>query len=89
MKIKQRMHVVKWFSDEPSLQGHKSSTPSCVELGEIDIEFDFDMPSDLEIRDKKIAALKSGIKKERADSDMRVEYMEHEIQKLYALELSE
>jgi len=53
-----------------------------------EIEVEFDMPSDIEIRDKKIATLKAQRTKIQSDAQVQVEHINEAIQSLMALEVS-
>ena len=55
-------------------------------LGTKVIEFEFDMPPDVEIRDKKIANLKKARTKAVADFQSEVDGIDDEIKSLMALE---
>ena len=52
------------------------------------VEVDFDMPSDIEIRDKKIASLKAQRTKIQADAQVKSEQINEAIQSLMALDVS-
>jgi len=86
MKIKQKMYIVKWFDREPAMQSYATKDEKyCVALGEVEVEAEFDMPSDIEIRDIKVASLKSESEKVKADAQVRLEKIEEDIQSLMAI----
>ena len=58
-------------------------------LGNVEVYVDFDMPSDVDIRDTKIAKFREDITKHKADCQMIVDNIEDRIQQLMALEAPE
>jgi len=56
-------------------------------LGTVDIEGDFNMPSEKEIKRRKIDSLTTKMKEVRANAQLKVEVLEEKIQKLMALEV--
>jgi len=89
MKIKQKMVVaIPKYNDDPTiLPGTIVSDDFWTVLGKVEVEVDFDMPSQKEINGNKIAALRDKLKKERADFQVKKERIEDEIQSLMALEV--
>ena len=91
MIIKQEVALVtSKYNSKPSLI---SCVPSSDDhfytvLATKEIEIDFDMPTDLEIRDIKIADLKKTRTQIEADTQIEVERINDEIQSLMALEVS-
>ena len=53
-----------------------------------DIEIEFDMPSEIELRGKKIANLENARTKTVADCQLEIERIDSDIQSLMALEAS-
>jgi len=88
MKIKQPVAiVVTKYDDEPFITGNVVTDDDYwTVLDRVEVEVEFDMPSNAEIRDKKIDALKAEANKITADAQVKVEHINDEIQKLYALE---
>lgn len=84
MKIKQTMYVDKGWNDEIRLQGYKGTCDKC--LGEVTVEVNFDMPSDIEIRDMSADAINYQIEKVKADTEVTLERLRGEISKLMAIE---
>jgi len=64
------------------MAGHNSGY---IHICKVDVSAEFDMPSDLDIRDAKIKKLNKHIEKEKAASALKVERLEIEKQKLLAI----
>jgi len=88
MKVKQKLFI--------HIGGHKELSVDVIDktkydwcddvcVGSVDVEFEFEMPSDIEIRDSKIATIKAAITKTQADAQVKVEGLLDEIQKLMAI----
>jgi len=91
MKIKQKVALVtSKYDRSPSLISYvpRNDDDFYTVLATKEIEVEFDMPSDIEIRDKKIASLKAQRTKIEADNQVKVEQINEAIQSLMALEVS-
>ena len=89
MIIKQKLHVIESpYSGIHLSDVEMDDVSGYVSLGNVDIEVDFDMPNDLEIRDMKIAGLKAQRTTIEADAQVKVEQINGAIQSLMALEVS-
>jgi len=89
MIIKQKVALVTSKYDRtPSLISYvpRNDDDFYTVLATKKIEVEFDMPSDIEIRDKKIANLKAQRTKIEADAQLQVEQIDEAIQSLMALE---
>jgi len=54
-------------------------------IGSVEVEFEFEVPSDIEIRNAQISAIEKVITKTQADAQVKVEGLLDEIQKLMAI----
>jgi len=89
MIIKQKMWVIESPYSGIYLSGSDmADVKGYANLGSVEVKVDFDMPSDIEIRDIKIADLKAQRTKIEADAQVRVGQIQDEIQSLMALEVS-
>ena len=80
--------VVTKYDLEPCIVGYipNNSDDFYTVLAVKEIEIEFDMPSEIELRDKKVTALKNARTKVIADSQLEVERIDSEVQSLMALE---
>jgi len=85
MIIKRKMYVTDVWG-ELELYPVKLTGDVYTILGTVEVEVEFDMPSKIAIRDKKIDNIKKRITKTKADAQVEVEGLESEIQVLMALE---
>jgi len=80
--------VTSKYTDTPFLLAHEPAADddyyNILERQEIEIEFD--MPSDIELRNMKIDKLKAKKVRVQADAEISVEKINTEIQSLMALE---
>ena len=77
------------YNSEPTIVSHVLANDDYFTvLATKEIEVEFDMPTDIEIRDKKIADLKAQRTKIEADNQVKVEQINEAIQSLMALEVS-
>ena len=89
MIIKQKMWVIESPYSGIYLAGSDmADVTGYANLGTVEVKVEFDMPSDIEIRDKKIASLKAQRTKIEADNQVKVEQINEAIQSLMALEVS-
>jgi len=88
MTVKQEVAIViTKYDDEPFITGNVVTDDDYwTVLDRVDVEVEFDMPSNVEIRERRIDALKAEANKFTADAQVKVEHINDEIQKLYALE---
>jgi len=91
MIIKQEVAIVTTkYDPEPCIMGcipgNNDSYYTILAVKEIEVEFD--MPPDVETRDKKIAILENARTRVIAKSQLKVEKIDDEIQSLMALEAS-
>jgi len=89
MIIKQEVAIVtSKYDPEPCVLGcipnDENSYYTILAIKEIEVEFD--TPSEIEIRDMKVAKLKKERTKVIADSQLEVERIDSDIQSLMALE---
>ena len=87
MNIKQKMYVIE-CGDNVELISYKPTTSSLAVLCEVEVEVDFNMPSDIQIRDKRIASIKNEIEQVRASAEITTERLLGDIQRLMALEVN-
>jgi len=88
MKIKETMYVHKsTFSDRLLLLFQENPDKYYTYLGTVEMEGEFDMPSEATIKQKKIGVLRAEIEHTRAKAQLEVERLEEKIQKLMALEV--
>jgi len=90
MIIKQEVAlVVSEYIDQPYMLSHVPDNDDgyYTILATKKIEVDFDMPSDIETRDKKIAVLKAQRTKIQADAQVKSVQIDESIQSLMALEV--
>ena len=89
MIIKQEVSLaITKYNNEPSIISHVPDDDYFTVLATKEIEVEFDMPTDIEIRDMKIAKLKKQRKNLQADTQVQVEQINVAIQSLMALEVS-
>jgi len=88
MKFKQTMYVTAHWKEVNLSSVDMSDYADYETLGAVEVEADFDMPSDIEIRDLKIASLKKERTKIEADNQVKIDRINDEIQSLMALEVS-
>jgi len=85
MLIKQKLYVVENLNCDGKPGLSWCQLTGSTTLGEVEVEVDFDMPSDIEVRDLKVSSLQSDLRKVRADSLVKVQRIEDAIQRLMAI----
>jgi len=91
MIIQQEVSLVtSKYNSEPSMISHVPNNDDgfYTIIATKKIEVEFDIPTDIEIRDMKIASLKKTRTKIEADNQIKVEQINEAIQSLMALEVS-
>jgi len=89
--IKQEVAIVTTkYDPKPCIMGYipNDNDSHYTILAVKEIEVEFDMPLEVEVRDSKIAALKMEREEIIADSQLEVERIDSDIQSLMALEVS-
>ena len=89
MEVKQIIHAHISAHDPDGdllLMPHDMSEYGHIHLGEVEVTYEIEMPSKVEIRDKKVDAINDEITKVKADAEITVERLMGDIQRLMAIE---